>query len=68
MRKRVSRAFRVPISLLLLAAAAAGGVPLGYWAAVSSTAARLTGLDPQDAPAAKRPVPIVVARINTGAD
>ena len=69
MSKRVSRAFRGPISVLLFAALAAGGVPFGYFAAVSDAAGKMTRwvdakLSP---PVEQKPAPLVVAGIDSAA-
>ena len=69
MSERVSRAFRGPISVLLFAALAAGGVPFGYFAAISGAASKVTNwVDAKlSSPVEHKPAPVVVAGIDSNA-
>jgi hypothetical protein len=68
MSKRVSRAFRGPISVLLFAALASAGVPFGYVAAVSGAASLTHWVDAKLTPSVEhKPAPVVVAGIDSAA-
>ena len=69
MRKRVSKALRGSISVLLFAALAAAGVPFGYYTAVSGAASNLTHwVDAKLSPPVEHePAPVVVAGIDSAA-
>jgi hypothetical protein len=68
MSKRVSRAFRGPISVLLFAALAAGGVPFGYYAASGAVSSLTHWVDAKLSPPVEhKPAPVVVAGIDSAA-